>query len=913
MTDRRWPVILLLLLSIPEIVSAELPKAISVSPIAVAPGQMTTVSVNGLNLAGATELWTNLDAEVRRVQAVEQQVREIVSAFGEGKTPPSGTVITEAEDFARGKIGKNGPFVLNGNFKPNYAEWDFELPASGRFVLELNFASGESRPVKLFLNGELLTEQAAAGTTGGFADSNSKWMVECVLALKEGVNTVRLERPGGMPHFDKLALVPTELPATRFLSVAPTDRVAPFEIDVPKDSPVGIRGLRVATREGISNLLFFMVDDLPTVKEVRGRNSGSVSQSVNLPVAVEGYCDVGLADRYQFHAEAGESVSIEAVAARVGSNLDPVLRLLDSEGRELAFADDTAGLAGDCCLRHRCEASGDYVIEIEDALMGGASGHRYRLRIGDFPLISVPTPAVIQQGVETSLSFAGVAVEGLPPLRINEAVAGSKLISAAFPGRVGSGFCEVQVTESPQTVIDTSTSIKVPIPGGVSGILSLQGERHSCRVSVRKGERIRIRDTTRGQGVPAVLAIAVQDSSGKTLAEIRKAGNAGRELVWSAPADGEYEIVIADLTGRGGPEFGYHLELDRVTPGFQLTADQDSTILPQNGYTLLKVSVARDGYNGPVLLSVTGLGGQVKLLNETVPEKGKDTRLKIYLPPDYQPGQTRPIRVTGSATINGQVIRQRASTLTALRNVYPQTPFPPGNLDGLIAATVGPEIPDFFALSLDNNTILYPRLVGEVYFTVRVKDRANGFKAPVNIRVEGLPDGFSASGGERAVSRSDDNEYRFQLNGPKDIARGDRPVRIIGEASFKGQTKEVELATLPLRIIDPLLVSIEADGPLTPGSRRQLRVRAQRFVPRAGGDKKQIDVEFSDVPPGVVLPERIVIPAGKSEASVEISIGQTVDVSTLKSVVVTARTVVAESDVTATATLPTQDPAKSGK
>jgi hypothetical protein len=900
---------LLLILMFPAVGVAELPKAISVTPMAVAPGQTATIAVNGLNLAGATELWTNLEADVRRVEAAGDQVREIASAFGAGQPPP-GTIITEAEAFARGKIGKSGPFVLNGNFSPNYAEWDFELSIPGRFVLELNFASGESRPVKLFLNGELLTDHAAAGKTGGFADSNAKWMVECVLELRKGVNTVRLERPGGMPHFDKLALVPTDLPTTRFANVTPTDRIAPFEITVPKNSPIGIRGLRVATREGISNLLLFMVDDLPTVKEVRGSNSNGQAQAVELPVAIEGYCDVGFADRYRFHAKAGEAVSIEVVAARMGSSLDPVLRLFDGEGRELAFVDDSAGLAGDCCLRHRFEAAGDYVVAIEDSLMGGASGHRYRLRIGDFPLVSTTTPAALQEGVETSLKFTGLATDGVLPLKVADPRAGALLVSAPFPGKIGSGFCEVVVTNSPQVVAGVGTPVTVPVPGGVSGVLSRRGERHFCRLDVKKGDRIRIRDASRSKGVPAVLAIAVRGENDRTLAEIRKAGVAGRELIWSAPADGQFELLIADLTGRGGPEFGYHVELTHERPDFQLRVEQDSTILPQNGYALLKVVADRKKYNGPISLAVSGLGDEVRLLNATIPEKAKETRLKIYLPKDFQPGQTRPIEVTGTATIDERTIHRKASTLAALRKAHPLTPFPPSHLDGLIAATVGSEIPDFFALSLDNDAVLFPRLVGEVYFTVRVKDRAKGFKDPVNIRIEGLPPGFSAGGGEQAVSRSENNEYRFQLNGPKDISLGNKPVRIVGEASFKGQTKEVELVQIPLKIIEPLLLSVVADGPLTPGSRRTLKIQAQRFVPRAGGDKKQIDVEFSSIPAGVSLPKRVVIPAGKSETTVELSIDPSANVATLKSILVTARTVVAGSEVAATAAISILDKRK---
>ncbi|MDA1163263.1 MAG: hypothetical protein O3B13_09195 [Planctomycetota bacterium] len=900
--------LILLVSSLPSITVAEIPKAISVSPLGVAPGQSTVVAVSGQNLASATELWTNLSADIHRVGTSVDQVREIESVFGDGKTPPPDTIITEAEAFVRGMVAKNGPFILNGNFTPNYAEWEFDVAESTRFVLELNFASGESRPVKLFLNGELLTDNAAAGKTGGFADSDTKWLVECVLQLRKGVNTVRIERSGGMPHFDKLALVPTEHPATKFFSVIPSDRLAPFEVDIPQDSPVGIYGLRVATPEGISNLLLFMVDDLSTVNEMRSQTTDGHSQIIELPIAVEGYCDVGCVDQYQFHAEAGEAVSIEVVAARLGSKLDPAIRLLNADGRELAFVDDSPGLAGDCCLRHRFENAGDYMIAIEDALMGGASGHRYRMRVGDFPLISSSVPAAVQNGVATSLTFAGSAADGLPALDISQARTDSPSlrVSTSFPGKVGSGFSEVTVSDTPQYVIDATSRNTVSIPGGVSGILQRPGESHTCQIDVRKGDRIQIRDASRSRGIPTVLTMAVRDGTGRTLAQIRKASLDGQELNWSAPADGTYELAFSDLTERGGPEFGYHVELSQQNPDFLLTVEQDSAILPQNGYTLLKIIAVRKGYNGQISLTVDGLGENVRLVNDTIAEKAKETRLKIYLPADFQPGQTRSIKVIGSATINEHDVQRTASSLAAIKKEFPQTPFPPTELSSLIVASVGPAIPDFFALSLDNNAILFPRFVGEVYFTVRVKDRVKGFKDPVNIRIEGLPGGFSAGGGEQPVSRSDNNEYRFQLNGPTSLDRADIPIRIVGEASYKGQTKEVELTNQQLKVIDPLLLSVEADGPVTAGSRRKLRILARRFVPRAGGDKKQIDLEFSSIPTGVSLPARAVIDAGKSETTVELTVGPDVNVSTLSRIEVTARTIVADNEVSATASVLSQ-------
>ena len=893
----------LLLALLPTLASAQVPKAISVEPMAVPPGQTSTLIVRGTSLQESTSLWTNLEAGITRISGDKEDGKQdqLASAFKGQGTPPEGTLIVEAEDYDRGTWGKRPPFILNvGGANANVAEWDVDIAAAGNFVLELNYASGGDRPVKLSVNGVELTDQAAKVQTGGFGPNDGKWVPERVLSLRKGTNTIRLERTGGTPHFDKLALVPTTQPVANIVSVQPTDRVAPYLIDVPEKTAVGIRGMRIATMAGISNMLLFMVDDLPTAKEITGRTASKTGQHLTLPVGVEGYCDSTHADRYSFEVSAGDEISIEAVASRLGTRLDPVVKLLDSNGREVAFADDTPGLSGDCCIRHRFSESGIYFVTIEDALAGGSSSYRYRLRVGDFPLLTTPVPAAVQTGEQTEVRFAGYAVTNTDS--DVRAVAASMLpVSTRFPGKTGSGFTQIAVSTNPQFVVNAASTETIPVPAGVSGVFSKPAESHRCFIDAQKGQRIVLTDRTRSRGVPALLAMVVRDEAGKQLAAVRKAGPAGQSLTWSAPRDGRFEIVLSELTGRGGPEFGYHVELETARPDFDLVVEKDNSILPQNGYAILKVTANRQGYNGPIQLTVNGFGDSPNLSNDTIAEKAKETRLKVYFPADMKTGETRAIEIVGRATIDERPVEHTARTIAAFRKAMPQATFPPTGLDGVVALSIGPEIPDFFGLSLDGGEILFPRLVGEVYFTVRVKDREKGFKDPVAISVVGFPEGFSASGGDRAVSRSDNNEYRFQLRGPTAIDRSNDHVRIVGEASFKGQTKEIELARVPFRVIDPLIITAVPDTALRPGAAGKLLLKARRFVPRAGGDKAAIVIEFDSVPTGVTLPKTAVIPAGRNETSVAFTIAK--DAKSGSPIRLTARTIVAKEDVVVATTV----------
>jgi hypothetical protein len=814
------------------------PKAIRVEPLGIAPGATSKLILHGINLTTTTGLLSTLNSADLKTSITLQQQTDDAAAVLESKLatgePPAGAIVVEAEDYSRGKYGGAGIFILNGNFTPNFAEYDIEIAQAGTYQLELKYAAGSSRPIKLFLNGRLITDEAAAGVTGGFGDADAKWMVEGIVELRPGKNVLRLERPGGTPHFDKVGLVPSDRPASQFSSAKPSDRVAPLRASIDASCPVGVYGLRVATADGISNPLLFMVDDLPTVTSLRSNHDFTSAQLIDLPSAIDGTTDSGKADFFQFAGSAGDWVSIESVATRLGTKLDPVIRLLHQSGKELAFVDDSPALAGDCRLRLQLPEAGTFFVSIEDSSMGGSSAHAYRLRIGDFPL-------------DRNDGFASVANSELQQFE--------------------------HADQKPFSLAEIDSALR--------GVFNSDRPLHRFRFSASKGDRLVLTDRSRQLGAAAMLGLAVRNEAGKLIGENRRAGTSGGTLNVSIPNDGAYDVELSELTRRSGPDFGYYAELRRSVPDFELTLETASVILPQDGYAIVKVTANRKDYNGPIKLRASSGDAELAVSNEVIAEKKKDTRLKVYVPKDMEPGKVLSLRIFGTAEASEsatgeQPVRRFASTLAVLRKDMPQTPHPPSELQTELAAVVGQAIPDFFGLSLDGGVVYFPRHVGEVYFTVRVKDRTKGFKDEVALRVEGLPDGFSAGGGERAVSRSDNNEYRFQLRGPTEMELGAREIRIIGEASFKGQTKEVTLTKLPLRIIEPLIVTAKPVGAASAGGKQTVTVIARRFVPRAGGDMKDITLKLADGLEGFSLAGGSLIANAKNETQLEINIAANV-------------------------------------
>ena len=55
------------------------------------------------------------------------------------------------------------------------------------------------------------------------------------------------------------------------------DGQATFDVKVARDAPLGLYGLRVATRSGLSNVKLFLIDDLPVVNERRSSSGNGIA------------------------------------------------------------------------------------------------------------------------------------------------------------------------------------------------------------------------------------------------------------------------------------------------------------------------------------------------------------------------------------------------------------------------------------------------------------------------------------------------------------------------------------------------------------------------------------------------------------------------------------------------------------
>jgi hypothetical protein len=472
-----------------------------------------------------------------------------------------------------------------------------------------------------------------------------------------------------------------------------------FKLTLPPDAQVGVGAVRLVTEGGVSGLRPFMVDDLPSVAEAGGNSVASGAQALDFPVAVDGTCDARGFDYYRFVARKGQRVSVEVVAARLGSQLDPVVRLLDAAGHELAWCDDAPGAGSDCRLAHTFAADGTCLIELRDANYEGGPAYRYRLRVGDFPLPTVPFPLGAKRGSTAKFDFLGPDCAGVRPVTLRLPDDATRVaLSAAYekphekPG--GSDFVtavagDVDETAEAEPNDSRETATPLAVPCAVSGKLETAGDRDFFKLHAAKGQRILFRARSRSLGSPCDVLLQLYKPDGSKLAASKVEATTDGSLDATIPADGDYALCVEDLNRAGGPGLAYRVEVEQYRPGFALSVDVDKVEAKAGGSFEVKVTCTRRDYAGPVTLSVTGLPPGVTLDGATIGQGKNDTVLKVKLPPAAAaPAGGAPLahfRIIGTARVGDADVSATASTLPALRRLFPTLLYPPEQFDGLIA------------------------------------------------------------------------------------------------------------------------------------------------------------------------------------------------------------------------------------
>jgi hypothetical protein len=419
-------------------------------------------------------------------------------------------------------------------------------------------------------------------------------------------------------------------------STAGEGRYATFLVEPAAELTSGVYAIRVATSEGISNVQLFTVGVFPEFTEEESRpgtlpNTNDRTETAQpLPVApftLNGTLRGPERDIFRLSARAGEKRVIEIEARRCGSALDPLLEILDANGRVIARSEDATLLGLDARVEVVFPRDGDYDVVVRDSRFSTQTANFYRLKVGSYSYPKEVFPLGGRRGelIETSLGLQKINVDLRPSALARDALRGlegrgaTSNVRQVFVNVPGSPALPVPfaVGDDPEINGPVDTPIGAPVTINARLLKAGQVDRYTLRVPSSRAMTFRIQ--ARELGTSKLMAvITVRDENGNVLGRsgdeplaedffnVNQSRTASDPILrLQAPADVNHVIVtVEDLALRGGPDYAYRLNVQPVANDFRLILNSPFVNVPAGGSVAVPVTVQRQGFDDEIQLRV---------------------------------------------------------------------------------------------------------------------------------------------------------------------------------------------------------------------------------------------------------------------------------------------------------------------
>lgn len=373
----------------------------------------------------------------------------------------------------------------------------------------------------------------------------------------------------------------------------------------------GIHWIRIASDKGISNALSLGVDNLIQIP---------FTESIDaLPVALAGDLSGGNILKTTFVGKASESIVVDVEGRRIGSNIRPVLRLLNAEGVQIGFSAPQPELHGDARISTTIPTDGTYTLEMHDILYKGPGPGRFRLKIGNLSFADLAFPIGVQTGRTASVKYGRTNIDSV----VDISSASDTISSLPLPTTGHSTGSRPRVIFSNHAeYVENDNATDVPAaPVGINGRLSKNGETDSFKVLAKPGSKLRLDVVARRAGSPVDGVLVVKAANGAQIGQNDdRPGLSDPGIDITVPGDSEFiTVTLNDLLRRGGEDFIYRIEVQDISqPQFEATIAQDRLQIPAGSTQTVIVNIARQGYNGDVDLEFEGLPEGVTVADNQV-------------------------------------------------------------------------------------------------------------------------------------------------------------------------------------------------------------------------------------------------------------------------------------------------------
>lgn len=509
--------------------------------------------------------------------------------------------------------------------------------------------------------------------------------------------------------------------------------ITKFTVVIGPDVPLGFYDVRLVNKNGISNPRRFVVGNLVEVMEKEPNNDVEQAQKVEIGQTINGTISAGAdVDYFTFPGKKGQRVLIHGLTASIDSKLDAEISIKSPTGKDVGYHRPIP--QHDSLVDVTLPEDGDYLVRLNKfTYTAGGPEYFYRLSISTGPYIDAVFPPMIEPGKTAQITLFG---RNLPGGKLQPAAAAADghpletlTVSVAAPNEPNSlkfsglllpimstveGFeyrlngptgisNPVLLAYAKAPVVlendDNDTPEKaqaVPVPCEIAGRIDKKRDRDWYVFDAKKGDVLMIEVQSHRLNAPTDMYFILRNPSAKQDITVQDDTQENTSLRFTTlnrdpapyrfvvPADGKYQLMLASHTGDNfaGPAHVYRVRITKEMPDFRLFAMPADEIRPeacrlgQGGTHHFTVYAQReDGFKGDILLTMEGLPAGVSCPPQTLGAGMKMTQL-VVIAADNADDATASVKITGTATINGQKVARQARYATITWPVQPQQNIP---------------------------------------------------------------------------------------------------------------------------------------------------------------------------------------------------------------------------------------------
>jgi hypothetical protein len=676
----------------------------------------------------------------------------------------------------------------------------------------------------------------------------------------------------------------------------------PFLLELPSDAAIDTYPIRIRTKDGLSNALLFTIGAFPETIEfesdpeldVLPNDSIGTAQSIPTPITVNGNLEAGDRDYYRIETKVGNRLVVEIEARRLGSAVDPILRVMDVEGNTVARSEDTLGLGVDARVEVSFDKEGPYFVEVHETKFSTLEENFYRLKIGDFSYVDGFFPLGWQRRSEVEVELFGGNLTGRKTLHpeLGKVDKEARSVRIQIPGKPGALPISFTVGMDPETLEPRKVHGRSLSPGIlVNGRITETGEVDRYALAVNPEETWRLEvdsaslDTSslyalltlyNGQGVK--LASAGDNPPRENVYEVVSGMDPGEDpfVVLKIP-EGTHTLTITveDLLGRGGQRFGYRLLAKKERGDFELSTATPYINIPERGTAQFSVIANRRGYRGAIKIYIPNLpndiemdGGNIAPVNPE--DEGGLLRRSAIVTLTPQPGAQAGLlnlEIWGSGELeNGRIFRRHALSpvlisVTSATDFFHDFDAP--IMDTTLAATVVPEEPAVLE-------ILTPRFVqlvmGQGHQVSWIfHARQSGIEPPEKVDVQLGIGVFVTRGNQKKYATEGTFDVLVSESADLGTNFSDLPMRfdmlVSGKIEVAGIERLVYAPAITFEIVPGYDVRLPTEITLSAGETKVLTGSVTHEL----GFTSPISISFSGLPNGVTCQQITVTKATQFE------------------------------------------------